>query len=210
MKRAVLVSLLALAAMTSHASGQSPVISGPAGTYTSTVTLAAAGPISLSSPFTGPSGVYTITLPAGALITQTGTSITITWGNGPNPTPVPPTPAPSPTLPDGSQPTAPLFVALVTDPIDPAKPSPLAPALESLRTSKTIGTTLQSKNSKWVVADTSTLTLQSWMPEVKAVGTPALLVIATDATNKATAHQVTKAVDEASVAAEITRIRGFK
>lgn len=75
------------------------IVNGPAGNYTCTVTLPAYGPITLSSPFTGPAGSYTIVSPDPVVIERTDGSVTIRWKPSPTPPPNPPGPPPNPPNP---------------------------------------------------------------------------------------------------------------
>lgn len=104
MIRRIICVLAALAVfafgVTTGVHGQGvPVISGPAGNYTAT--LSSPGPLpQWTGVVSGPAGTYTVVVPDGMTptITRTATSFIISWGPGPVPPvpPIPPVPPPPP------------------------------------------------------------------------------------------------------------------
>ncbi len=191
------------------AMGQAPPVSapgvainGPAGVYTSTITLAQPGPVNISTPWTGPAGVYSITLPASSTITQTDSGITITWGT-PTPAPTPP-PAPTNT-------TGPYTVLYLWD---TASANPVSAGQVALQTSTTIGPSLKALafGNQWIAGDiASVLTLKNWASFARTAGTPCVIICMVDESNVSrTVETMTgtnfPGFDESTVKAEIRRL----
>jgi hypothetical protein len=199
--------LICLLLLCTATSGQTVTISGPAGIYTSTSTLASGGPITLQSPWSGPAGTYQITLPANATVNQASNSVTITWGNGPTPQPpLPPAPpGPTPLLPVTPM-SASLAIVCVFDRAGP----PVSSTQTAIQSSKTIAGALKPLNATLVCVDVTTKTMQDWIKDARAAGIPALLVMVMGTGNKALAFEaIPLPIDEAGVIAEIKRIRGL-
>lgn len=184
-----------------------PVLSGPAGTYTSTITLATAGPITLSSPFAGPAGSYTVVAPGAVTITSTATSYTISWGVGPNPSPPTP-PIPPPPTPEVS---GHVWVMGIYEYDDlPSIPAPQ----QDLRTSTTIAAALNGLDATWKEYDKDNPALAGWMGymrKITPVPVPFLLVVGGTANGPGKfVEAIALPADEAGVIAEVKRIRGVK
>lgn len=146
-------------------------VTGPAGTYSATVTLSSAGeiPISLKTPTVGPPGKYTatVTTTAQTTITQTDTYLMISWGNSP----IPPSPDPTPI-------TTKLWVALFYDSKNPSH--------QDIVKSITLGPSLKQLNADWSAQDINTTIVTAWKPP-EGVRLPALAVISVDGNNHGTA-----------------------
>lgn len=181
-----------------------PAITGPAGIYVTTQTLAAAGPIPLPIPFTGPAGEYTLQVTAvgPATVSRTANSVTISWGT---PTPPPPQPQPPPVTQTGD-----LYILALFD-----ETKALTPAQQAVHDSTTLGPALTALTpavkTTWVVGDVASPAFSTWAKAAQEVGIPAFVVIAVGPNNVGT--QVGKAVPipntEAEVVAFIKTLRGL-
>ena len=186
--------------------GQAPdlVITGPAGVYVSTQTLAASGPVPIPIPFTGPAGEYKIqVVTVGPTTTsRTANSVTISWGT---PTPPPPQPQPPPVTQTGD-----LYILALFDEM-----KALTPAQQAVHDSTTLGPALTALTpavkTTWVVGDVASPAFASWAKAAQEVGVPAFVVIAIGPNNVGT--QVGKAVpipnSETEVISYIKTLRGL-
>jgi hypothetical protein len=208
--------------------GQAPVINGPAGTYTSTVTLAAPGPIPIAGTYTGPQGLYSITLPAGSTITTSDTGVTITFGPATAPAPpvaAPPVPSPTPPadaapalspaatprsaihMPNAqtaTPPGGPLFVAFVT-----GKGASSVPGLQlALKTSPTIAGALKAINplNQWSVLDSSDPLVAVWAASVHAAPPPYILVFTPNGNSITKVEVLPATTEEPALGAEVKRL----
>jgi len=146
----------------------------------------------------------TVTFTVPVVVTQTATSVTFTWSLTPPVPPNPPTPVP---IQSGD-----LFILAVFDPTVPA-----TPAQQAIRASSTIAGSLKATSATakttWVAADVTNPTYAAWMVDAKALGLPAVVVIAVDASNKGTVVQgagfsIPPNATEADVVAAVKKIRG--
>jgi hypothetical protein len=156
---------------------------------------------------TYPPGQYVVSFPVSSpvvgpfVVTQTATSITVSWGPGPvPPVPVPPVPSPQ---------TGDLFVLALFD-----KTAPLTPAQQAVQHSTTLATSLAglsaTAKTTWAVGDVSSQALSTWVPDARTAGLPAIVILAVDAANKgAKVEAIPLPSDEASIVAEIKKIRGI-
>lgn len=207
--------------------GQAPVINGPAGTYTSTVTLAAPGPIPIAGTYTGPQGLYSITLPAGSTITTSDTAISITFGPATAPAPpvaAPPVPSPTPPadaapafspaaiprsaihMPNAqtaTPPGGPLHIAFVTD-----KGSSLPAFQLALKSSQTIANALKAINpqNQWSVLDVSDPRVAAWAASVHAAPPPYILVFRPNGDGLSKVEVLPATTEEPALVAEVKRL----
>ncbi len=192
MKRlAILLCFLA-----SGARGQT--VSGPPGSYTSTQTLTAPGPITLSTPWSGAPGNYAIVIPGPVVVTSTPNSTTFTWGPGP---PVPPGPTPPPPAPVE---TAHLWVVAVydTDVLPNLQPGQIA-----LHTSTTVKATLKALDADWLEFSTKNPESARFAALISAL--PGAIVLKKGPDGKGLpVGESLKLSDEASVVAAISKLRG--
>lgn len=188
--------------------GQVPpaLVSGPAGTYAAEQVLSASGPVTLSSPWIGPLGQYTITVPSPVTVSQTANSVTFSWAVGPNP---PPGPSP---VPPGPPPVPPATGHLWVVPVyEYDVLATVPPGQQAIRVSTTIGSSLTGLDSTFREYDQNNPTISSWSSSWSKISLPALVVIAKDSTGKGTlVEALPLPADEASLVSEIKRLRGAK
>lgn len=182
----ICVALLAL--MAGEAACQT--ISGPSGTYTSTESINVPGAITLTPPWSGPAGFYTLQIPGPVIVTTTSCSATFTWNPGP--------PPPSPVE------TAHLWVIAIYD-LD-ALPN-LKQGQIDLHTSTTVKQKLKDLDADWL--EFSTKNPESAKYAALLPSLPGILVLKKNAAGKGDVVGTPASLaDEASVVSAISKLRG--
>lgn len=195
MRRVVGVLCLCLGLIVS---ARAQTISGPPGSYTSTQTLVAPGPVTLTPPWNGAPGNYAVVIPGPVVVTSTPNSITFTWGAGP---PVPPGPTPPPPAPVE---TAHLWVVAVfdTDELQNLHQGQIA-----LHTSTTIKSALKALDADWLEFSTKNPESARFAALISTL--PGAIVLKKGPDGKGLpVGDPLKLTDEAAVVSAISKLRG--
>jgi hypothetical protein len=189
--------LIVLVLVLSACGARAQTITGPAGTYTATETLPTAGVVTLSTPWAGVPGLYTILVPGPVTVTSTPTSTTFTWGS------VPPPPTPPPTPPTPVE-TAHLWVIAVFD--TDALPS-LQPGQIALHTSMTAKPALKALDADWLELSTKNPEATKYAALLPSL--PGILILKRNIDGKGDIVGTPAAlVDEPSLISSVSKLRG--